>query len=58
MLGAASQIYGNGQLCEHIIDYLGDVYRCAGLDANYIENACGAEIQSAIHFLVFCNGKA
>ena len=23
----ASQIYGNGQLCEHIIDYLGELCR-------------------------------
>lgn len=55
---AASQIYDNGQLCEHIIDYLGDVYSYAGLDANYVENACGVEIQEAINFLAFCNGKA
>ena len=41
----ASQIYGDGQLCEQIIDYLGDVYTYAGLDANYVENACGTEIQ-------------
>ena len=54
----ASQIYGNGQLCEHIIDYLGDIYTCAGLDADYVENACGSEIQEAINFLAFCNGKA
>ena len=55
---AASQIYGDGKVCEHIIDYLGDVYSCAGLDANYVENACGSEIQEAINFLAFCNRKA
>ena len=54
----ASQIYGDGQLCEQIIDYLGDVYTYAGLDANYVENACGTEIQEAINFLAFCNRKA
>ena len=54
----ASQIYGDSQLCERIIDYLGDVYSCAGLDANYEENVCGAEIQEAINFLAFCNRKA
>ena len=54
----ASELYGNGQLCEHIIDYSGDVYAYAGLDANYAENACGTEIQEAINFLAFCNRKA
>ena len=53
----ASQIYGDGQLCEYIIDYLGDVYTYAGLDANYVENAYGTEIQEAINFLAFCNRK-
>lgn len=55
---ATSQIYGDGQLCEHIIDYLGDVYIYAGMDADYVENACGTEIQEAINFLAFCNRKA
>ena len=55
---AASQIYGDSRLCEYIIDYLGDVYTYAGLDANYAENACGTEIQEAINFLAFCNRKA
>lgn len=55
---AAPQIYGDSQLCEHIIDYLGDVYIYAGLDADYVENACGTEIQEAINFLAFCNRKA
>lgn len=55
---AASQIYGDGQLCEHIIDYLGDVYIYAGMDADYVENAYGTEIQEAISFLAFCNRKA
>ena len=54
----ASQIYGDGQLCEDIIDYLGDVYIYTGLDANYVENTCGAEIQEAISFLAFCNRNA
>lgn len=53
----ASQICGNGQLCEDIIDYLGDVYSYAGLDEKYEEIACGTEIQEAIVFLAFCNGK-
>lgn len=53
----ASQIYGNSRMCEHIIDFLGDIYTYAGLDANYEENACGVEIQEAIAFLAFCNGK-
>ena len=53
----ASQIYGNSQLCERVIDYLGDVYICSGLNENYEENACGLEIQEAIQFLAFCNGK-
>lgn len=52
-----SQIYGDKQLCEDIIDFLGDVYICDGLDVNYEENVCGSEIQDAIHFLAFCNGK-
>ena len=26
----ASKIYSDGQLCERIMDYLGDVYTCAG----------------------------
>mgnify|MGYP000130333603 CR=1 FL=1 len=54
---SASQIHGNGQLCEYLIDFLGDVYTYAGLDANYEENTCGGEIQEAINFLAFCNGK-
>ena len=49
----ASKIYSDGQLCERIMDYLGDVYTCAGLDENYEENACGAEIQEAISFIAF-----
>lgn len=53
----ASKIYSDGQLCERIMDYLGDVYTCAGLDENYEENACGAEIQEAISFLAFCDRK-
>jgi hypothetical protein len=53
----ASQIYSDDQLCERIIDYLGDIYIYAGLDANYEENACGLEIQEAINFLAFCNRK-
>ena len=54
----SAKIYSYGQLCERIMDYLGDVYTCAGLDENYEENACGAEIQEAISFLAFCNRKA
>lgn len=54
----ASKIYSDGQLCERIMDYLGDVYTCAGLDENYEENACGAEIQEAISFIAFYNRKA
>lgn len=53
----ASQIYGNVQLCEYLIDFLGDVYIRSGLDANYEENMCGVEIQEAIRFLAYCNGK-
>ena len=53
----ASQIYGNNQLCERLIDFLGDVYIYAGLDENYEENACGSEIQETISFLAFCNGN-
>ena len=54
----ASQLYGDGQFCMRIIDYLGDLYTYTGLDANYEETVCGTEIQEAIHFLAFCNGKA
>lgn len=54
----ASKIYSDGQLCERIMDYLGNVYTCAGLDENYEENACGAEMQEAISFIAFCNRKA
>lgn len=54
---AASQIYGDKQLCEDIIDFLGDVYIYDGLDVNYEENVCDSEMQDAIHFLAFCNGK-
>lgn len=53
----ASRIYSDNQLCEHIIDYLGDVYIYAGLDVNYEENECGVEIQEAINFLALCNWK-
>lgn len=53
----ASRLYRDGRLCEHIIDYLGDIYICDGLDANHAENACGTEIQEAINFLAFCNRK-
>ena len=53
----ASQICGDNQLCERLIDFLGDVYIYAGLDENYQENECGLEIQEAISFLAFCNGK-
>ena len=53
----ASQIMGDNQLCEHLIDFLGDVYIYTGLDENYEENECGLEIQEAITFLAFCNGK-
>ena len=49
----ASRICGDGQLCEDIIDYLGDIYTCAGMDANYAENECGTEIQEVITFSRF-----
>lgn len=55
---AASQIYNDKQLCERIIDFLGDIYIGSGLDVNYEENTTGAEIQDAITFLAFCNGNA
>lgn len=53
----ASQIRNDSQLCECLIDFLGNIYVYAGLDENYEENACGSEIQEAINFLSFCNGQ-
>lgn len=53
----ASKICADKQLCEHLIDFLGDVYIYSGLDENYEENACGLEIQETISFIAFCNGK-
>lgn len=53
----ASQICDDNRLCERLIDFLGDIYIYSGLDENYEENACGLEIQEAISFLAFCNGK-
>ena len=53
----AFQICNNGQLCECLMDFLGDIYVYAGMDENYDENVCGEEIQEAITYLAFCNGK-
>lgn len=53
----ASRIRNDSQLCERMIDFLGDVYTCSGLDANYEENTAGSEIQDVITFLAFCNGE-
>jgi hypothetical protein len=48
----------DSQLCNELIDFLGDVYTCTGLDNNYEENIYGAEIQEVIQFLAFCRGNS
>ncbi len=48
----------NSQLCDILIDFLGDLYVCKGLDSNYEENVYGAEMQEAIQFLAFCRGAS
>ena len=53
-----SRIYDDAQLRDCLIDFLGDTYIYDCLDENYEENAHGTEIQAAITFLAFCNGKA
>lgn len=52
-----SQIYEDHQLCEDIMDYLGDIYVLTGLDMNNEETESGSEIMDAISFLAFCNGN-
>lgn len=38
-------------LRESLIDFLGDIYVCCGMDANYCDNQCGNQIQQLIDFL-------
>ena len=45
----------NKILCEAIIDYLGDIYVCKGLDENYCETQYGNLISQVIGFLAQCN---
>ena len=52
-----SSLVNDAELCDELIDYLGDIYVCSGLDNNYEENSCGAELQSVIQFLAFCRGN-
>lgn len=54
----ASRIYSDDdQLCDLLIDFLGDIYIYSGMDENYEDNERGSEIQEAITFLSFYNGN-
>lgn len=41
----------NCTLREALIDFLGDIYVCSGMDADYCDNQCGSQIQQLIDFL-------
>ena len=45
----------NQILCESIIDYLGDIYVCKGLDEDYCDTKYGSLISQVIDFLAQCN---
>lgn len=52
-----TKLYSDIQLCNDLIDFLGDLYVCLGLNENYEENDLGAEIQQGISYLAFVRGK-
>lgn len=52
-----SRICNDAQLRDCLIDFLGDTYIYDCMDETYEENVRGTEIQAAIAFLAFCNGK-
>ena len=54
---SVSSLRNNIDLCDKLIDFLGDLYVRKGLDTDYEENICGTEIQEVIHFLAFCRGQ-
>lgn len=41
----------NHRLCEILIDFLGNLYVCHGIDANDHDNQLGEQIQQLITFL-------
>lgn len=53
----APRIYKDHELCDDIIDFLGDIYVRTSLDMDNKETECGSEIMDVINFLAFCNGK-
>ncbi len=54
---AAPRIYNDHELCEDLIDFLGDIYVRTGLNKDNEETECGSEIMDVINFLAFCNGR-
>ncbi len=45
------ELIRNHKLCEDLIDFLGDIYVCHGVDANWRDNQLGEQIQQIITFL-------
>ena len=41
----------NHKLCGTLIDFLGDIYVCSGMNKDYSDNECGSEIQQLITFI-------
>ena len=44
-------LINNHKLCEILIDFLGDIYICHGIDANCRDNHFGDQVQQLITFL-------
>ncbi len=45
------ELIRNHKLCEDLIDFLGDIYVCHGVDANWRDNQLGEQTQQLITFL-------
>lgn len=45
------ELIRNHRLCETLIDFLGDIYLCYGIDDNFRDNQSGDQIQQLIAFL-------
>ena len=52
---SVDNLMGNEELCEYIIDYLGDLYVVIGFDAKYCENEKGKMISHLIDFVAEFN---
>ncbi len=55
---AIEDLVNNPSLCEFLIDYLGDIYVCSGLDEQYNETLYGSLIYELICFLASINDQS